>query len=359
MGEKRYWLHRVTHCYDIAKPLLDMGYLSIGFADFLKNSDFYRDMMSVEISDDDKWKIFEEENNNVWKELRRTRYFLWKFLTQFSVGDVVLVPGYGNFSIYKIVTTPMIVGDVIKTCFEDLKGRKIDVDGTYLFVGKEKIDIGFVVGVELIHKDVSRYDYAGSQLTSSLKYQGTNCSLVSSGEEIEDIIKNVADNKPINVYADAMERMAESLLDVLQNKLMSKKFEYLVEWYFKEMGASYTKVLPTNHPDKQDLEDADVTAEFDDLRLVFYIQAKHHKGITDSWAVEQIGKYKNTIVDIKENNVGEYQQYNYWVISTCDEFDDEAKQEAARQNIRLINGLEFSRMLINAGIKTINDAFVR
>jgi hypothetical protein len=29
-----YWLHRISHHAEIAYPLLDKGYLSIGFSDF-------------------------------------------------------------------------------------------------------------------------------------------------------------------------------------------------------------------------------------------------------------------------------------------------------------------------------------
>ena len=42
-----------------------------------------------------------------------------------------------------------------------------------------------------------------------------------------------------------------------------------------------------------------------------------------------------------------------WVISTCDDFSEEAKMKAYENNISLINGKTFAEMLIRAGISSL------
>ena len=46
-----------------------------------------------------------------------------------------------------------------------------------------------------------------------------------------------------------------------------------------------------------------------------------------------------------------------WVITSADQYSPEAISLAAENKVRLITGLEFSRMLIDAGITDINRAF--
>ena len=54
-------------------------------------------------------------------------------------------------------------------------------------------------------------------------------------------------------------------------------------------------------------------------------------------------------------NKSEYDGYIHigWVISTCDDFFDEAKKLASQNNILLINGKDFAEMLIVAGISSL------
>ena len=107
-----------------------------------------------------------------------------------------------------------------------------------------------------------------------------------------------------------------------------------------------------NSSDKWDGADVDIVAEFDALKVVFYIQAKLHDDVTSQWAVEQISKYK----DQHEVSSGEYTAIP-WVISTATVFSADAITMAQESNVRLVAGGEFGRMLIDAGITNINRAF--
>ena len=37
-----YWLHRISHMQAVSYPLLEKGYLSIGFKDFLQRPEFLK-----------------------------------------------------------------------------------------------------------------------------------------------------------------------------------------------------------------------------------------------------------------------------------------------------------------------------
>jgi hypothetical protein len=97
---------------------------------------------------------------------------------------------------------------------------------------------------------------------------------------------------------------------------------------------------------------ADIIAEFDLLKVIIYVQAKLHDDTTSMWAVEQIAKYKSQF---------DYQFSEYtsipWVITTAEYFSNEALVIAQHNNVRLISGIEFARMLIDAGITNIDRAF--
>jgi len=89
------------------------------------------------------------------------------------------------------------------------------------------------------------------------------------------------------------------------------------------------------------------------LQITIRIQAKFHKTgtSTDGWAVEQISRYA------EQKSMEDGYAYIQWAITTADDFTEEAKNKAVEKNVRLINGLDFAKMLLNAGIDNIDKAF--
>ena len=142
------------------------------------------------------------------------------------------------------------------------------------------------------------------------------------------------------------------MLDIIKTQLNPDKFELLVKWYFNKIGATNTYRPAKNSSDKYNGADADIIAEFEPLKIIFYVQTKLHDGKTSQWAVEQISKYKNQ----HEFAAGDYFIIP-WVISTADNFSNEAVVMAQNNNVRLIGGIEFAQMLIDSGITDINKAF--
>ena len=79
------WLHRISHEYEIAKPLLERGFLSIGFSDFLNDESFFPTMKIPALDTQAKCKILKEMPAKCgWEGGSRTIHNLWRFLIDFK-----------------------------------------------------------------------------------------------------------------------------------------------------------------------------------------------------------------------------------------------------------------------------------
>lgn len=342
----KYWLHRVSHEWDVSHTLLADGYLSIGWGGLAGSG------IEKTVTDCNKQR-FEAIMSEHGCQAIRSRWTLWNFF-RFSPNDFVVVPlPNGKFSICKVKGIPIPITEL--DGFAELvlqNGSRITRDQKGLLRRYENdkiVDLGFVVEVEIVKANLSRKEYADSKLTSRMKIRQTNADISDLAENVQNVIS--ADS-PINLYATVIEGLANRLLDAIKTQLTPDKFEQLIKWYFEKLGATRTLRPSKNSSDKWDGADADIVAEFDTLGVVFYIQAKFHDGTTSNWPVEQISKYK----DQHEVFSGEHTVIP-WVISTAAEFSEEAITMAQENNVRLVTGAEFGIMLIDAGITDINRAF--
>ena len=352
--ERKYWLHRISHKMEVSYPLLEKGYLSIGFSAFLKNRHFLENMLT---ETDNRWEMFEKENKEVWGEkLYKTRYNLWRFLCEFEVSDYVVVPSWGTFSVYKITGKPQFVGDVLPSDFTDWSGKKLCAggeDNRYLVDDDGQIiDIGFVIPVEEIEKNISRSEYAKNDLISRMKIRQTNANIGDLSLDIEEAIKRSQENNPLNIYAETISALSDPLKKVIDDIIDPNQFERLIKCYFEKIGADYV-YIPSKKDGKEDA-DGDIVARFDALKLIVYVQAKHHKGKTGETAVIQIAEY----TDQKQQEASDT-EYNSisWVISSADDFSEKAQALAIEKNVRLVNGCEFRKMLIDAGLAQLATEF--
>jgi hypothetical protein len=343
MENNKYWLHRISHEWDAAYKLLSEGWLTIGWSSLYDSGiDKVKDVKEFE-------KIMTEHNYNIY----RSRWSLWNFLN-FGYNDYVVVPLFnGKFSVYIIKGQALPITELPN--FDSFKSESNDIishDSNGLLYrpeSSENVDLGFMIDVEPIKTQLSRNEYADGRLTARMKIRQTNADISDLAESINKIIN--ADT-PINLYASLIDTLAEKLLDIIKTQLNPDKFELLVKWYFNKIGATNTYRPAKNSSDKYDGADADIVAEFEPLKIIFYVQAKLHDGRTSQWAVEQISKYKNQ----HEFAAGDYFIIP-WVISTADSFSNEAVVMAQNNNVRLIGGIEFAQMLIDSGITDINKAF--
>jgi hypothetical protein len=211
------------------------------------------------------------------------------------------------------------------------------------------IDLGFVRKVKLIEKDIPRYEYADSALTSRMKIRYTNADITDLKASIEKALEGFKKGQLLNIYSQIISKTRQSILDTIRKELKPEKFELLVKWYFERIGASEVYIPSKNESGKEG--DADVVAVFEPLKTIIYSQVKFHTGETSSWAIEQIKNYK----DQKDTMDDGYSKI-YWVISSADNFSKESYDFAKEAKVQLVDGKQFATMLLEAGILNLDKA---
>jgi restriction endonuclease Mrr len=336
-----YWLHRISYIAELSYPFLEKGYLTIGFSDF-SNKDFI-DKVLV-----DDWKYFNTQFQEKWGKVPRTRYNLWRFL-KFNKGDIVIVPSSGTFFVCEIIDEkPLLISETYSDDLKTWGNKTVSTNGTHLISENGKAyDLGFARKVKILHKNISRAKFADAKLTSRMKIRQTNASINDLKKSIEKSVSNYMEDKPIHIHSIIVEKTANLVLDVIKTELNPNKFEKLVKTYFKTIGANEVTIPAKNAKDKEG--DADIVAVFENIKLIIYIQAKFQKGKINAWGTNQILDYKTNKESIDDG-------YNKiaWVITTADTFNNEAEKIATENEIQLIDGLEFSKMLLNSGINLLN-----
>lgn len=351
-----YWLHRISHEWEMSYFLLENGYLSLGWSAF-SGTDILNDARK-----DDGYESFEKTYGKIREKKERSRWNMW-YLAQFKKDDIIVVPLFGSkFAICKVLKQAESICSIKYKFpeFSDENGRSVkwnDTAGLYKREDETQcIDLGFVVPVEILANNVPRKDYADGSLTSRMKMRQTNGDISDIGSSVEKALDSFQNNKPVNFYESVLEAASGAILGNIRNVMNSDKFEILVKKYMEAIGAYNVAILPKNQHGKRDFADADVVATFDKLKVTILIQVKWHNGSTDAWPVQQITKYTEQLNDENsqlslDNDFGDI--YIPWVISSCNSFDDEAVKLAAERGVRLIDGMEFARMLLDAGLSNI------
>ena len=330
-----YWLHRISHEAKHSGPLLERGKLTIGFSD-LSTQDFLDKATTARSVDDHDLKM---DVKKAYGQLLRSRHSLWRFLRGMQVDDLVIVPQVpeqGQYSVYVIRGEPKLL--------EDVGGN---------------VDLGFYRDVE-VHEignkkaqGISRAKYADRALTARMKIRITNVGISDLSENIERALNAYRDGKPIALRSRTPE-LAEQLLYLIYNELNPGKFESLLKWYFRRIGASDVCTPQKNSDDG----DADIRASFDRARLTICVQAKFHdpKTSTDDWAVQQVRDYvqQDRKKEPDQHSVEDVHTTGLWVVSTGKCFTDACMKEAREHDVVLINGIQFAHMLLEAGLESLD-----
>ena len=323
----KYWLHRISHEAKHSGPLLERGKLTIGFS-ALSTQDFLDKAESARSVDDDNLKM---DVRKAYGQLLRSRHSLWRFLREMQVGDLVIVPQVpqqGQYSVYAIKGEPKLLEG-----FGDL-GFYRDVEVHE--IGNKKA------------QGISRAEYADRALTARMKIRITNVGISDLCKNIDRALKAYGECKPITLRSRTHE-LAEQLLCLIDAELTPPKFESLLKWYFRRIGASDVHVPRKNEPGKDG--DADIVASFDRVRLTIYVQAKFHRPNTDTdeWAVQQVRDYV-----ARKNDLDDVHASGLWVVSTCKCFTEACMKEAREHGVVLINGIQFAHMLLEAGLESLD-----
>lgn len=334
-----YYLHRISggeNALPLAQALFKKGYLSIGFCDF--SEDCYLAKIRGGQSEFDQ--MFVEE----WKSCPRNRWNLWRFVNEMQPGDIVVVPSPYTFTICEIADNDVFTNESIDPALlVDIDGETIHKEGDYLYYDNKRIvDLGFYRKIKFVGaNDIPRDKFAAQDLYSRMKIRQTNANITDIGESVEAARRAFRNNKPINLKENILDSTFKIVLEKIQALGNDVKFEQLVEWYLKTLGARVETPSKNESPTSEG--DADKVGYFDNLGFAIMVQVKKHEGTTDSWAIDQIEAYK------KNHNFGEYATA-LWVISSCEKFSDEAKLRAEEASVRLIDGPAFSRMILETGM---------
>lgn len=346
-----YWLHRISYCWDVSKPLFDKGYLTIGWNTYSYAYESLYEKAMYSSGDFDRYM------KDVVHESGRSRWNLWYF-GQMKVGDTVVVPLYeGQFAIAQIAETIRPIRELPIVSFKSLNNKNVVLGDNGLIYSDspdDPIDLGFYIKITNVKPAIPR-GYADSNLNSRMKMRQTN-GIIQDANLIQSIEAARVAKAPANIHDLIVENTAEAIFKVINEKIDPDKFELLVKWYMEKMGASLAYRPAKNEAGKEDGADADVIAEFDPLGVVFYIQVKKHDGKTGRHAIDQIVNYT-----IQKGNSEDNITYIPWVITSADGYDEAAEKaviDAAQLHklyIRLIDRKMFAKMLVDAGISSIND----
>jgi len=355
------WLHRISHEYEISKPLLTSGYLSIGFADFLDHETFWEVMIDPELDSQAKWEFMKGMPVKCgWEGGSRTIHNLWRFLMDFKPGDLILVPTWGSFSLYRLQGSVIPIIDVPPETLRNIRtvdDRPVTVKNKFLSLADvhehDRYDLGFVWPViEFEAADIPR-GYADAALTARMKVYQTNAWIDDLGPNIQKAVEAFKAKQPPSLYRSVMEIMPDKLLEIIHQEVNPSQLEKIIAWYFRKIGAAEVVIPAKNAPKEHQEADADVVASFDALKIRVHVQVKHHQGETDDWAVAQIKAYARE----RQKIPGTDYQEIFWVVSTCDNFSVKANDIAVADSVRLINGRSLAKMLLDVGLEDLNSAF--
>lgn len=338
----KYWLHRITggdNALEFAHPLLfTHNYLSIGW------SDFSEDAFVLDVKNKGENAINEAMQNAGWG-LPRNRWNLWRFIKGMTKGDIVVVPTWGDFSLFEIADDEVLSNESMDAAiYQDWNGNKAsrNENGYFQNEAGNIIDLGSYRKVKPVLLHIPREGYADQELYSRMKIRQTNADISDLKESIEYAQKAFEDKKPINLKEQIVEETAPKLLALIEKFTNDLKFEDLVGWYLESLGARVE--TPSKNESCTEDGDADKVGYFENIKTAIMVQVKKHEGTTDDWAVQQIKAFK------ANHNYSDYYT-QMWVISSCEEYSEKALNEAEAAGVRLINGNEFARMILDAGLE--------
>jgi len=334
--ERNYWLHRISggeNAWQLSHDLLsEHNLLSIGWWSLSTPEDLnYLLANGVDA-------MYKEKG---W-DLARTRWNLWRFVKGMKKGDYVVVPGWKHFSVYEIVSDEVLCNSQLDKEYLSQRGYSISDGPRILNQEGLNVDLGFYRAVKPIKVNLSRDGYALQELASRMKIRQTNTQLPPKIAEQVDIA--LQKEAPFNLKNAILDAATGPVLAQIRRIANCDRFEELVEWYLKRIGADEV-LKPAKNSSKTEEGDADRVAIFNALKLQIQVQVKKHKDKTDDPAVKQIANYN-------ENNevTDDISAVMMWVISSADDYTDEAKQTAAQKEVRLINGEDFARMIVETGV---------
>ena len=288
-------------------------------------------------------RIMEE----IYGEIHQNRHILFRFL-KMSQGNWVVVPGPGVFSVYEIVEDkPKEITSLSKGILDNLSLKAMNNKLVSADEKERQIDLGYIWKVKPIEENIPRKEYADAHLTRKLRYPRTNLEITGIKDSITKSIEAFGKRKPINIHELILEKTKEEVHNLILEELDHDKWEKLIKWYFERAGATNVEI-PARQAIGKEEGDTDIIATFEPIKTVIYVQAKFHQGNTPKEGVDQIKDY----VNLKEDKDEEYHSLA-WLVSTAEDFTEEAINLANDNGVLLIDGDEFVKMMLEVGLSNL------
>ena len=229
---KSYWIHRISHCWDVSKPLLDKDYLTIGWLS-CTNKIFNVDKAksTEDLFEEEFDKVYETEHKKD-ESKPRNRWCLYRFLN-IKKGDTVIVPLYsGEFAIAEVEEEAKPIQQLQIMPFENLSGKDVSITEQGLY-DDNMVDIGFYIKLKDI--SIKKRCFASAPLQSRMKIRQTNGWATDLSEDIEKV---KTATEPPNIHDILVDELSESFMEVIKKEITPEKLEVLIKWYMEKIGAT-------------------------------------------------------------------------------------------------------------------------
>ena len=207
-----YYLHRISHHSELSHPLLERGFLSVGWSDFATRE-------FVKHHQDTNWVDVPNAIEQEWGP-NGNRFVLQRFL-QMKKGDRVVVPSWGTFHVYDIASDKRLIADDLPLSnLTTWNGHRVQREDGHLFYagrkGRQWIDLGFFRRVKQVERDIPRSGgYATKKLFSRMRVRQTNVTIDDLRKDVDEAIKRWRQNDPKNLSSLIMEECAKKLLGLI------------------------------------------------------------------------------------------------------------------------------------------------
>lgn len=319
--EPKYWLHRVNYEAVLAYPLLQEGWLSMGFSDY-----------GVAHNIDDVKENIEGIIVNECEGYGKNRNYLKAFINEIGKGDYVIVPLGKNFNIYKVLNEKIITAKSFDiNNVKDYYGNEIkrNVNG-YLETCDRIIDLGFFRKVKLLAGDIPILKIKDTQFGK----WDTTYELIDVKNIIADLTKHYKSKEESSIK-EAIRDSKQILEEININAVANTK--ELIAQYLTGIGF---KLL-------EDKESTDVVkAYFEPLESKIIVRIQDSKENTRDWASKQITSYKQSQYKKNESTL-------LWLLSSDYYLSEKVKSEAGL-GIRLISRKDFLEMCLNMNLHIKN-----
>ena len=247
-----YWLHRIKHEWNVTKPLLDKGYLTIGWQGLMARSQRLRECITKK-----RGEGFGPLMNEL-NEYRHTRWDLNRF-AQFQPGDTVVVPLENKFAIVEVEESVKSILELPIEIVNELGDMNLSVDGLFDEKNNRIVDIGFFIRVKTPIKILYR-NQAEDILQKSMRTPRTNASIngladaIIAAKQYEDLVdvQKVIEEQTtdVNVYRIHLKTSTKVEREELIKYCLNKKSPKIA------IGWSYLHTINPNMKSGYDLSEA-------------------------------------------------------------------------------------------------------